>query len=101
GRGLGQAGAAGRSHRCVPSEQERERREPQDFTDQGNDRRQGRHWAEDREGQNDGQAEVLERREGREGDLFVSGKTERPPEEEREGPDPKRPGEREQPEGEE
>src|SRR5437870_119000 len=78
-----------------------ERREPQDFTDQGNDRRKGRHWAEDREGQNDGQAEVLERREGREGDLFVSREPEGPPEEEREGPDPKCPGERKQTEGDE
>src|SRR5438445_394913 len=69
--------------------------------DEGNGRRKGRHGAEGREGQNDGQAEVLERREGREGDLFVSREPEGPPEEEREGPDPKCPGERKQTEGDE
>src|SRR5206468_2806396 len=95
------ARASGRGHRGVPSEQERERRKPQDFTDEGDNRGKGRDRSEDREGQHDGQAEVLERREGREGDLIISREAERPPEEDREGSDPKRPGTGERAEGEE
>src|SRR2546427_403111 len=95
------ASAARRRHRCVPSEQERKRCEPEDFTDQRDDRGEGRHRAEDREGQHDGETEVLERREGREGDLIVSRDAERARKEEREGPDPKRPGEGEQAQGDE
>src|SRR5256714_11799350 len=82
----------------TPSEHERKGREPQNLADQGHDGRKRGDGAEDRERKDHGQAEILERREDRQGDLIVPGQADRSAECNDEDPDAECPEHGEKPE---
>jgi hypothetical protein len=78
--------------RLPSTKQERKAPEPKDLTNERHDGWERCDRTVDREGEHDGEAEILERSEGNEGHVIFASEAKDPSQDEQETPDSKRPG---------